>query len=218
MPDEKEIQRLVGIAREHARAALAKPEVQRESFLGFCRLNWKRYATGISKSPAERERFASALDRATRDLMALMQDPANAERVEALSPWHPLSDDAVEGALDSVTVFEAAIEPAPPPEPEPAAPESARSALALAEEKFHQSQPGTAEAEPTPLPATAEEAEARVAEEEDRVTARFGFSGLEPREQPAAAPTPPADPELKRKVQDLLRAHALAKAEEDRKD
>jgi hypothetical protein len=218
MPNEKEIQRLVGIAREHARTAIAKPEVQRESFLGFCRLNWKRYAAGIARSTAEGERFANAMDRATRDLMALMQDPANAQRVEALSPWHPLSDAAVEGGMESVTVFEAAIEPAPIPEPEPGVPESEKSALARAEEEYLQSQPRLGTAEAAPLPSPAEEAAAQVAEEEDRQSARFGFSGLEPREKSAPAPTPPADPELKRKVQDLLRAHALAKAEEERKD
>jgi hypothetical protein len=214
MPEEKEIQRLVGIAREHARTALTKPEIQRESYLGFCRLNWKRYAAGFSKSAAEGERFANALDRATRDLMELMQDPANAERVEALSPWHPLSDDAVEGALDSVTVFEAAIEPPPPPpEPEPEAPESRKSALALAEEEFHMNQPRLGE--PEPLPAAVDEATPRVAEVDDPQTPPYGFRRLEPRQQPAAAPTPPADPELKRKVQDLLRARALAKSEEE---
>jgi hypothetical protein len=124
MPDQKEVQRLLGFAREHARAALAKPEVQRESYLAFCKLNFKRYATGISRSAAEAERFASALDRATRDIMAEMQ-AGKAEQAEIVSPWFPLRDDAVEGALDSVTVYEAAIEPAPPPPPEQQTPEGA---------------------------------------------------------------------------------------------
>src|SRR4051794_41668891 len=99
MPDQiqKEAQRLLGFAREHARSALAKPETQRESYLAFCRLNWKRYASGITKSNAERERFAAALDGATRDLMTLMQDPAMAQSVDSVSPWYPLLDDAVEG-------------------------------------------------------------------------------------------------------------------------
>src|SRR3954464_11141602 len=93
---EKEAQRLLGFAREHARAALAKPETQRESYLAFCRLNFKRYAAGISRSPAEAERFASALDRATRDLMIEIQNAATAVEAVALSPWYPLRDDAVE--------------------------------------------------------------------------------------------------------------------------
>src|SRR3569623_1757319 len=118
MPDQKEVQRLLGFAREHARAALAKPVVQRESYLAFCKLNFKRYAAGISRSEAEAERFASALDHATRDIMTEMQAGA-VERPEIVSPWFPLRDDAVEGALDSVTVYEAALEPAPPPPPEP---------------------------------------------------------------------------------------------------
>src|SRR5262245_29670636 len=107
MPDDKEVQRLLGFAREHARAALAKPAVQRDSYLAFCKLNFKRYATGISRSAAEAERFASALDQATREIMVEMEAAAT-EPVENRSPWYPLRDDAVEGALDSVTVYEAA--------------------------------------------------------------------------------------------------------------
>jgi hypothetical protein len=216
MPDEKEVQRLLGFAREHARTALARPETQRESYLAFCRLNWKRYAAGLSKSAAESERFAAALDRATRDLMMLMQDPSMAERVEGLSPWYPLRDDAVEGAPDSVTVYEAAIEPEPlPPEPAPAPEENARSELALAEELYHQDQAGTASAEPAPVPDPAVHTEAVAAEEEDRQTARFGFGGLERPQPVQSAPLPKADPELKRKVQDLLRAHQAAKPDDE---
>ena len=95
MPDQKEVQRLLGFAREHARAALTKPEVQRESYLAFCRLNFKRYAAGICKSAAEAERFAAALDHATRDIMVEMQDSASAQHAENVSPWYPLRDDAV---------------------------------------------------------------------------------------------------------------------------
>src|SRR5689334_3038264 len=137
MPDQKEVQRLLGFAREHAKAALAKPQVQRESYLAFCKLNFKRYAAGIPRSDAEAERFAAALDRATRDMMVQMQDADAAQQAEHRSPWYPLRDDAVEGALDSVTVYEAAIEPAPPPPP-PAeqSPQDARSALIVAEELY----------------------------------------------------------------------------------
>ncbi len=135
MADEREVQRLLGFAREHARAALAKPEVQRESYLAFCKLNFKRYATGISRSAAEAERFAAALDRATREIMAEMEAEAAAEPAENLSPWYPLRDDAVEGAQDSVTVYEAAIEPVIP-EPEETGPVDPRSALVIAEELY----------------------------------------------------------------------------------
>lgn len=207
MPDEREVQRLLGFAREHARAALAKPEVQRESYLAFCKMNFKRYATGISRSATEAERFASALDRATRDLMIEMQDPAKAEPVESVSPWYPLRDDAVEGALDSVTVYEAAIEPEPPPAPEAPSPEEkVKSDLAIAEELFRQDQ----ERLHAPMPAPVDHSEAVAAEDEDRQAAKFGFGGLERPQPLQAAPLPKADPELKRKVQDLLRARLPA--------
>jgi hypothetical protein len=206
MPDEKEVQRLIGFAREHARAALAKPVVQRESYLAFCKLNFKRYATGISRSAAEAERFASALDRVTRDLMVEMSDPAKAERVERVSPWYPLRDDAVEGALDSVTVHEAAIEPQLPPPPEELPAETVKSDLAIAEELFRLDQERL-HAPPAPV----EHTEAVAAEEEDRQAAKFGFGGLERPQSIQAAPVPKADPELKRKVQDLLRERLMAK-------
>jgi hypothetical protein len=206
MPDQKEVQRLLGFAREHARAALAKPEVQRESYLAFCKLNFKRYAAGITKSAAEAERFAAALDLATRDIMVQMQDPALAARTETVSPWFPLRDDAVEGALDSVTVYEAAIEPAPPPpppeeqhEPDP------RSALIIAEELYRRDH------ERIHDPVAHEEAVA--AEAEDRNAAKFGFGGLERPSAIQAAPVPKADPELKKRVQDLLRARVTTKTD-----
>jgi hypothetical protein len=213
MTDKREVQRLLGFAREHARAALAKPEVQRESYLAFCKLNFKRYAAGISKSAAEAERFASALDRATRELMIEMEDPAMAERVEIVSPWFPLRDDAVEGALDSVTTYEAAIEPElPPPEETAPAAEKVKSDLAIAEELYRRDQ----ERLHAPVPVPVEHAEAVAAEDEDRQAAKFGFGGLERPQALQAAPVPKADPELKRKVQDLLRARVGAvKPDED---
>jgi hypothetical protein len=206
---KKEVQRLLGFAREHARAALAKPVIQRESYLAFCKLNFKRYATGISRSAAEAERFAAALDRATRDLMVHMKDAAAAE-VESVSPWYPLRDDAVEGALDSVTVYEAAIEPELPPPEEEDAPvaESAKSDLAIAEALYRQDQ----ERLHVPVPVPVEHTEAVAAAEEDRQAAKFGFGGLERPQPLQSAPTPAADPELKRKVQDLLRARQAAKS------
>jgi hypothetical protein len=212
MPDQKEVQRLLGFAREHARAALAKPEVQRESYLAFCKLNFKRYATGISRSPAEAERFASALDRATRDIMAEMQ-AGTAQREEIVSPWFPLRDDAVEGALDSVTVYEAAIEPAPPPTPEEQAQQDTRSALVIAEELYRRDH----ERLHVPITAPVDHAEAVAAEDEDRQGAKFGFGGLERPQPLQSAPLPEADPELKRKVREMLKARAAAagKTEEE---
>jgi hypothetical protein len=207
MPDKKEVQRLLGFAREHARAALAKPEVQRESYLAFCKLNFKRYAAGISRSPAEAERFASALDLATRDIMAEMQ-AGTAESPEIVSPWFPLRDDAVEGALDSVTVYEAALEPAPPPPPEEQPAQDPRSALFVAEELYRKDH----ERLHVPLEAPVEHREAAAAEDEDRQAAKFGFGGLERPQPLQSAPVPEADPELKRKVQEMLRARAAAAA------
>jgi len=213
MSDQKEVQRLLGFAREHARAALAKPEVQRESYLAFCKLNFQRYARGITKSDKQAERFAAALDQATRDFMVEMQDPAAAPPDEQRSPWYPLRDDAVEGALDSVTVYEAAIEPAPAPPPplDAAAPEKTKSDLALAEELYRQDH----ERLHVPPQASAGHEEVVTAEQEDLQGAKFGFGGLERPDPMQAAPMPKADPELKRRVQDLLRARQAAKGGDD---
>jgi hypothetical protein len=212
MPDQKEVQRLLGFAREHARAALAKPVVQRESYLAFCKLNFKRYAAGISRSPAEAERFAAALDRATRDMMIEMQDPEAAPQAEHRSPWYPLRDDAVEGALDSVTVYEAAIEPAPPPPPSAAeSPQDPKTALLMAEALYRQDH----ERLHVPVEAPVEHNEAVAAADEDRQAAKFGFGGLERPQPLQSAPVPEADPELKRKVRDMLRARAAAATKSD---
>jgi len=212
MPDQKEVQRLLGFAREHAKAALAKPVVQRESYLAFCKLNFKRYAAGISRSAAEAERFASALDRATRDMMVQMQDPEAAQQAEHKSPWYPLRDDAVEGALDSVTVYEAAIEPAPPPPPSAEeVPPDPKTALLMAEELYRRDH----ERLHVPVEAPIEHQEAVAAEDEDRQAAKFGFGGLERPQPLQSAPVPEADPELKRKVREMLRARAAAAAKTD---
>ena len=210
MRDDKEVQRLLGFAREHARAALEKPAVQRESYLAFCKLNFKRYATGISRSAAEAERFAAALDSATRDIMVEMQEAAAAEPAENLSPWYPLRDDAVEGGMESVTVYEAAIEPVVlEPEAAAPAPVETRSALAIAEELYRQDQ----ERLHIPVPAPVAHTEAVAAEEEDRHAAKFGFGGLERPQALQAAPVPEADPEFKKKVRDMLRARAGQKSD-----
>jgi hypothetical protein len=103
------------------------------------------------------------------------------------------------------------VEPELPPPPEIAPPESTRSALAIAEELYAQSQAHPVE----PVPDPVEHGEAVAAAEEDRQAARFGFGGLERPQPLQAAPTPPADPELKRKVQDLLRARVPTKTDEE---
>jgi len=110
MSEDTEVKRLFAIARGHAKTALAKPVTQRESYLAFCRLNWKRYASGFSKSNTECERFANALDRATRDLVALIEEGGDAEIAGERRRLQFLRD-SVEGAMDSVIVYEAAYAP-----------------------------------------------------------------------------------------------------------
>jgi hypothetical protein len=112
--------------------------------------------------------------------------------------------------LDSVTVYEAAIEPELPTPEAPLA-ENVKSALVVAEELYRQDQ----ERLHTPVPAPVEHTEAVAAEEEDRQVAKFGFGGLERPQPLQAAPLPKADPELKRKVQDLLRARIPSKTDDD---
>ena len=71
-----EVERLIGIAHLHARNALARPAAQRDTHLAVCRDFWKHYAAAYTASDAQRDSFADALDRATRDLMAEMQQTA----------------------------------------------------------------------------------------------------------------------------------------------
>jgi hypothetical protein len=68
-----------------------------------------------------------------------------------------------------------------------------------------------------PLEAPVEHQEAVAAEAEDRQAAKFGFGGLERPQPLQSAPVPEADPELKRKVREMLKARAAAagKTEEE---
>jgi hypothetical protein len=86
-PTQIEVERLMGIARLHALYALAQPVPQREPHLADCRAFWKRYAAAFTGSDTEHERFANALDRATRDLMAVLdQRDALARLLAATRP------------------------------------------------------------------------------------------------------------------------------------
>ncbi|HEY4161555.1 MAG TPA: hypothetical protein VGM59_00745, partial [Dongiaceae bacterium] len=120
MADEKEVARLLRIAQGHAAVALSKPEIQRVSFLAHCRLNWKRYAAGFTKSAAEQERFAEILDRATRDLMTIAEEDPRSRGSWQFAPESMSHEsvgresvfrESVEGAMDSVLVHEAAYAP-----------------------------------------------------------------------------------------------------------
>jgi hypothetical protein len=197
MPQDKEVRRLMGIVREHAKAALAKPLAQRESHLAFCRENWKRYAKGMTWRTGECERFALALDRATRDLIAQVEETGG------MDAWEDrrlqFDTDPVEGAMESVIVYEAAIEPATPPD----SPPSPMPTL-----------------EPTPAPPPQPEpppqvdvAEAQAAELADRQAARFGF-GINRPKVSAASVEVRIDAELQRKVHAALRSRMQASKDE----
>jgi len=224
MADEKEVQRLMGIAKAHAAATLAKPEIQRESHLAFCRLQWKRYAAGISRNPRECERFADALSQATRDLMAATQENeaaiANGVTPASSAPASAGSsvEDDIIWAHDfgyDLATLKAAIAEA---EAEAARAEAARIEASKAEAaraKAALAAQGGGGAElPGPLPvAPADVAEAHAAESEDRTGARYTFG--RPREEAAKPAAPQADPEVQRRIRDVLRAHAAKKDDEE---
>jgi hypothetical protein len=203
MADEKEVARLMGIARGRAKAALAQPQSRREAFLAQSRLGWKRYAADFTKKIGEQERFADILDRVTRDLMAIVDD----------SPEEPPSRDdqrytseSVEGAMDSVLVHEAAYAP-------PAAmPENTAEA---ADEDTSRDDGDR----PAPDNAGATDPEA----EEDRP--RYGFAAMEiaasrrhalvKGDMPGKSEPLENAGDLQRKVQAVLRAHREAKMRSD---
>lgn len=189
MVDAKELQRVLAIAESHARAALTKPESQRESYLSYCRNNWKRYAAGVSKSAAECERFADALERATREMITL----AEADALHIGTP-RPDWSDAVEGAMDSVLAYEAHIAPTEP----------ART------EAFN-----WGPLEPVDEAASAAAAEQREAEQADRSEARYGFGGIPQPPDPNAKKQelPEHVGELQRRVREVLRAHKTGEKE-----
>ena len=70
---QTEVDRLVSIAQWHAWNILGRPPAEREGHLATCRATWMHYAAAFNTSAAECEDFADALDRATRDLMAEIQ-------------------------------------------------------------------------------------------------------------------------------------------------
>ncbi|HVZ02272.1 MAG TPA: hypothetical protein VHA35_22390 [Dongiaceae bacterium] len=199
----------MAIVRANARSALTKQHSQRESFLAYCRNNWKRYAAGTSRRVGERDPFAAALDRATRDLIALVESmPDKDAAAEILRGEEPPNwEDSVEGAMDSVITHEAYQEPeiAPEPVPEPVTAPEAAAALESQAPEAPVMSPAAAPAEAAPPPDFAEQ---RNAEEEDRLSARYGFRS------PAAeaSSTPEIEPpehtlELQRKVRAVLLAH-----------
>ena len=68
-----EVDRLISIAHVHALNALSQPESQRDSHLDFCRGFWKHYAAGFAADDSQCDAFADALDHATRELIAELQ-------------------------------------------------------------------------------------------------------------------------------------------------
>lgn len=203
-PGKQEVERLMGIVREHAKATLAKPVTQRESHLAFLRNNWKRYAIGVNRRVFEADKFAVAMDRATRDLITLIEESGGVEHLEDRQRLK-FTRDSVEGAMDSVIAYEAAIEPV---EAEAPAEEPAPAAEPVAAE----------EAPPAPPPEPQiDTAEALAAEEEDRQSARYGF-GVARKKAASDAVEVRIDTELQRRVQAALRARQLAmpKSDDDR--
>jgi len=204
MVEPREFKRVMAIVRAHARDALSKHDTQRASFLAYCRNNWKRYAAGLSRSAGECERFATTLDRATRDLIDLAEAAPNRDAVAQIlyGEQSPAWEDSIEGAMDSVIMHEAYQEPEIVPETI----EAQRPANGL---ETHATEPPAAPLAAAPIdrgppPAPSDQL---VAEEEDRVTARYGFRN--PAQEPSTPGIEPPDhaPELQRRVRAVLLAH-----------
>jgi hypothetical protein len=70
---QMEVDRLISIAHLHALNALSQPEAERDSHLAVCRGFWKHYAAAFATDETQRDSFADALDHATRDLIAEIQ-------------------------------------------------------------------------------------------------------------------------------------------------
>jgi len=201
MVEPKELRRVMEIVRAHARTALTKDSTQRESFLRYCRNNWKRYAAGMSRRSSEGDRFAAVLDRATRDLLTLAEAAPDAQAAADILRGEPPPnwEDTIEGAMDSVIMYEAYQEseyvaaPIETAKPENGtAPEPQNVSLAAA---------------PMEIAPSPEHAEQRSAEEEDRLGARYGFRS--PADEPASPTVEPPEhaQELQRKVRAVLMAH-----------
>jgi hypothetical protein len=197
---DQEVQRLMRIAEAHARTALAKPRVQRDSFLAHCRNNWLRYAEGHSRSAAECARFAAAMDRATRDLMEWAESGGARQAPNAL----PAPPPSVEGGIESVLVYEAveAMEASARAE----AAEATRAARAAAE----------AAAQDLGAQADAGGSPSGDAETADRAGARYGFDRRVLRDTTPPEPTPKSEDaaELQRKIQAVLRARQSERSED----
>ena len=206
MVEQREFQRVMAIARAHARDALNKHDSQRESFLAYCRNNWKRYAAGISRSKRECDRFAAALDSATRELIALAEAAPDANTAAEIlrSEQPPDWADTIEGAMDSVIMHEAHQAPEIVPEAVEAPPAEDVPEIVVANPPAAVV-PAAPAVELRPAPETAEQINA---EEEDRLAARYGFRPPGEGEPVTPAVEPPEHAkELQRKVRAVLLAH-----------
>jgi hypothetical protein len=207
MVEQREFKRVMAIVRAHARDAMSKHDTQRESFLAYCRNNWKRYAAGFTKNPGECDRFAATLERATRDLIVLADAAPNKDAVVQIlyGEQPPAWADRIEGAMDSVVMYEAHQQPELTPEPIAATPAATAAG------------PSSDTASPAPAPLQraipAEASEHHSAEAEDRLSARYGFRSPAAEESPAPAPELPEHAkDLQRKVRAVLLAHRTNKS------
>jgi len=94
---------LVGIARRHAAVALACPADVRASHLAACRTVWLHYAAAFSTSPVSHERFADALQDATRALMATQRE---AEGLPPDTLWECHSNEPPQAVDEIITIEE----------------------------------------------------------------------------------------------------------------
>jgi hypothetical protein len=207
MVEPKELRRVMEIVRAHARTALTKDSTQRESFLRYCRNNWKRYAAGMSRRTSEGDRFAAVLDSATRDLLALAEAAPDAQAAAEILRGEPPPnwEDTIEGAMDSVIMYEAYQESEYVSEPIATA-KSENGAAPETESIPSRSAPLAAA--PIEIAETPAHAEQRSAEEEDRLGARYGFRSPAEADPATPAVEPPEHAqELQRKVRAVLMAH-----------
>jgi hypothetical protein len=203
MVEQREFQRVMAIVRAHAREALTRHHAQRESFLAYCRNNWKRYAAGVSRRKIEGDRFAAMIDAATRELLALAEAAPNAEAAAEIlrGEQPPAWGDSIEGAMDSVIMYEAHQEPEIVPETTEAPVVDARSAMSADEVGAFSSSTST---EQVPAPESAAQINA---EEDDRLAARYGFRSPADEAKTPAVERPENAEELQRKVRAVLLAH-----------
>ena len=82
---QSEVGRLIGVAQVHAVNALACPAREREDRLFRYRIVWVNYAAAFTESTLERDCFADALDRTTRELMVEMESRGVAIQPSAVS-------------------------------------------------------------------------------------------------------------------------------------